>query len=243
MSFKLPHLNNFKRLDLECIIDLEDDLQLAINTKKSRNLISEKPSKKSNYIASVRSANHNHNLNSQGSPTDLSVNPIQNLRMTPNNLSQMFSHYPKQSGPQHFHSGFNSQDDQIDNGVESLYPMLSSKKYFLPSISIYSVPKIAPANFLPTNKLGQNKKIKNVRQFLGDVSPRRRDISPKLLSPMRYVTDISPRKAMNTIINQEKTLPGDHIRGKPILVKAINLENNLNEFTDFHINYDIQQLF
>ena len=239
MSFKLPHLNHFKRLDLECIIDLDDDLQLAINTKKSKNLISEKPAKRSNYIASLRSANHNHNLNSQGSPSDLVINPIQNLKMTPNNLSQMFSHYPKQTGPQNFIFGFNSQDHQIESGVEPLYSIISPKKYFLPSISIYSIPKIAPANFLPTNKLGQNKKIKNVRQFLGDVSPKRRDLSPKLLSSIRYGAEISPRKAMNTI-NQEKILLGDHSRGKPILVKAINVENILEEFADFHINYDLQ---
>ena len=237
MSLKLPRLNNFKRLDLESIIDLnEDDSHLIIkDAKKNHNITSEKPTKLSSNMTSNRTAHLNYNLQNpraSPNPNELATPTselTQNLRLTPNDLTKIFSHYPKPL----------IHDDQNPIGYNTDLPssIMSSKKYYLPSISIYSIPKLKPLNFLPTNKLGQNKKIKNLREFLGGVSSKKRDASPIIVSPTGYVTNMNVKNESYHMNRGKMSFEEDYSRRTP-LVRILKIENVLDEFADFHINND-----
>jgi hypothetical protein len=241
MYLKLPHVNSpFGKASSDVLIDLlstEDDLMVSATRSKIYQLIREKKSNNvkcspvlvkkikrtegSDLTGSTNKRNFSGNANLEGGTSDF----VGEQAVSPYNLvSQHLTSY--EASPSH---------SPYMVTVEHSPP--SKKPFFLPEIPIYSIPKGPLSNFMPTRRLGNTRRITNVREFLYNVSPPRgrsplqNSSSPaRLKQSSRYAQSVQPNTYGYNI---------NHLNRSPErvpVVRSIKIYNQEDSFADYHIN-------
>jgi len=236
---RFPYVANQQtnRIQTNDTLETQDREVLSIHSKKLQQRAVQKTDRRNLHSVnltknSLPNRNIVRNLHSRDASTHTQANKLQNssLEDDPTPCFQMKS--------EETHDLRANTSNLLDNFEYSPLPRKESPisipaKYRLSLLPLYLIPKTKPSNFLPTKRLGDNKRIKDISGFITDVSPRSQ-MSQIYGSPMQLRVK-NRLRSLQGHNRYERFNPMELSNERSAVVRSIKIVNLEDQFSDFHI--------